>query len=141
MNPSDISGTSFSLVDAAGRIRAKLSVVDGAPALVLLDEQNQTRLRVGLSAQGLPHVFLLGIPDAEPTLKIECDPLGGHVLLNNGGKQQSYLFLKNTGASGLVLFGANGQRQAELLVDPAGSPRWTLWDSSGQVIAASTPTV
>jgi hypothetical protein len=139
MDSNEILATSFSLTDAAGRVYAKLSLVDGAPAFVLFDEQNRARLRVGLTAAGLPHLYLHGVPNAEPTLKIECDPLGGHVLLNNGGAQQSYLFLKNTGASGLVLFGANGQRQAELLIDPAAAPRWTLWNSTGQVVAASAP--
>jgi hypothetical protein len=139
MNSQPISGSAFSLTDTAGRVCAQLTLEDGAPALVLFDRENQARLRVGLTSQGLPQVLLHGIPNAEPTLKVECDPLGGHVLLNNGKAQQSYLFLKNTGASGLVLFGAAGQRQAEVLLDPAGSARWTLWDAAGNVTATSAP--
>jgi hypothetical protein len=139
MSSQSISGSAFSLTNESGRVCAQLTFVEGAPALVFFDQNNEVRLRVGLTPQGLPQVFLHGLPGADATLKVECDPLGGHVLLNNGKVQQSYLFLKNTGASGLVLFGVNGQRQAEVLVDPALPARWTLWDSAGNVTAASAP--
>ncbi|HEY0946451.1 MAG TPA: hypothetical protein VGD81_14335 [Opitutaceae bacterium] len=140
MSPSEVAASSYSLTDAQGQERAKLCLVDQAPTLFFYDTHHHPRLQLGLTGDGLPRIFLHGLPAAVPTVKLECDALGSHVLLSGGGRAQSYLFLKNEGGSGLVLFGADGQRQIEVLLAADGSARWTLWDPAGNVIASSNAT-
>lgn len=137
---SEIPASSFSLTDAEGKEHAKLCLVDRAPTLFFYDPHHHPRLQLGLNGDGLPQVFLHGLPAAEPTVKLECDALGSHVLLSGGGRAQGYLFLKNAGGSGLVLFGPAGQRQIEVLLTADGAARWTLWDTAGNVTATSSPT-
>lgn len=136
----EITASSFSLTDAEGKERAKLCLVDQAPTLFFYDTHHHPRLQLGLNGDGLPQIFLHGLPAAVPTVKLECDALGSHVLLSGGGRAQSYLFLKNEGGSGLVFFGPDGQRQIEVLLTADGSARWTLWDPAGNVIASSSAT-
>lgn len=135
----EVSKTSYSLVDSTGRIHAKLTVEEGAPTLAFFDSHQHARLKLGLNEEGLPQLLLHGLPAAVPTVKLECDAMGSHLMFSGAGREQGYFFLKSTGGSGLVLFGPEGQRQVEVLLTPEGAPRWTLWDRSGKVTAASEP--
>jgi hypothetical protein len=64
-------------------------------------------------------------------IDIRVDPLGCHVLLAGPAQQQSYLFLKNTGASGLVLTNAAGERLAHLMLSPEGRADLHVGNASG----------
>lgn len=135
----EIKASAFSLSDGEGRERAKLSLIEQNPSLAFFDVYHQMRLQLGLSEGGLPQVFLFGKAAAEPTVKLECDPKGSHLLLRGEGGNQGYFFLKSDGGAGVVLFGAGGMRQIELLLPTEGVPRWTLWDREGNVVGASEP--
>jgi hypothetical protein len=83
----------------------------------LLDSKGQLRARLGMDGDSVS----LSLHGGQVSkIDIRVDPLGCHVLLAGLTKQQSYLFLKNTGASGLVLTNAAGARQAHLTLSPEG---------------------
>jgi hypothetical protein len=84
----------------------------------LVDSKGQLRARLGMDGDSVS----LSLHGAQGILQVDIrvDPLGCHVLLAGLTKQQSYLFLKNTGASGLVLTNAAGARQAHLTLSPEG---------------------
>lgn len=125
----------FRLVDEKGQMRASLGLVDGQPQLVLHDTAQRPRLVVSLGDKGNPQVALHDGVNALPNLVIESDAKGSHVLLRASDERQTYVFLKNAGASGLVLVGERGLRQADFLLGPDGFANWTLWNPDGSVQA------
>jgi hypothetical protein len=71
---------------------------------------------------------------------ISVDAIGCHVLLASPAKQQSYLFLKGTGATGLVLTDVVGTRRAQFMLSPEGRADMSLWGPAGTAGEGSGPT-
>lgn len=140
-HPGEVTGRTFNVVDVSGRVRAAWSVEGDAPTLTFFDRDSKPRLQLVVNDAGFPQVLLYGQAGKPPTLKAECDANGGHVWLAGEGKQESYLFLKNTGATGVVLINAQGVRQAELMISAEGEPRCTLRDISGKNLNESPSAV
>jgi hypothetical protein len=67
----------------------------------------------------------------KPRIELSIDALGSHVHFAGGESQQSYLFLKKTGVTGVVLTDSKGTRKAEVLVSPEGNANIAVWDSTG----------
>lgn len=129
----------FRLVDELGRVRARLGLDGAAPSLVLYDEQQRPRLQLSVAVGGSPRVQLFDGVNAQPQLAIEGDAAGSHVLLAGAGQQKTYLFLKSTGASGLVMINAAGARQAECVLTPEGLSSWSLWHADGTLSSSGGP--
>jgi hypothetical protein len=64
---------------------------------------------------------------------ISLDDKGTHVHLAGTGKQESYLFQKNSGDSGLVLTDSNGNRRLEAKVGPDAEPNITIYPKNGNL--------
>jgi hypothetical protein len=56
--PADIDVTRLRLFDAAGKVRGVMSVSNGGPALILLDDAGKPRAQMGVVADGSPAVIL-----------------------------------------------------------------------------------
>jgi hypothetical protein len=135
----DHTATAFRLVDEQGQVRAQLALESGAPTLAFFDTLGRPRLALNVTADGHPQVSLHDGVSAQPQLVIEADAAGGHVLLSGNGEQKTYLFLKATGATGLVFINAAGQRQAEWMLTPEGIASWSLWDADASLQGTSSP--
>ncbi len=115
------------------RTRARLAMEGGAPVLALLDEAGRPALRSELDGKGRPRITLFSNePVARPIAVLEGDEKGAHVLFHGAGAQQSYLFQKNDGTSGLVLTGAGGAHRAEVKLDASGTVDISLFDDGGK---------
>ena len=71
---------------------------------------------------------------ASPRVDISVDAIGCHVLLASPAKQQSYLFLKDTGATGLVLTDAEGTRRAQFMLSPEGRAEVSVWGTAAKSV-------
>jgi hypothetical protein len=139
MPPTDETvqiATSFQLRDNRGELRAELGLREGVPVLVFFDDARRERVSISLSASGLPQLRMWdGSSKADPLLSVEEDALGCHVLMSGRGEQKTYLFLKKTGATGIVMINSAGQRQGEWTLGPDGAVSWALHDQAGTLLA------
>lgn len=100
-NRNVITANEIQLVDSKGRRSAVLAVDDlGFSALKLYDPSTQI-----------------------VKVEISLDDKGSHCWMAGENKQQSYIFLKKTGASGLVLIDRDGVRRLEAMIDESTEPR------------------
>jgi hypothetical protein len=126
-----VEASEFRLV-RDGRVRASLAVRDGGgPSLSLFDDRGNASLRSELDDKGQPRVFLSSSDPTKPTAVVEVDEKGTHVLFDSPGKEQTYIFQKDDGTSGLVLGNAAGRHRGEMKLSPDGSVGVTLFDGDG----------
>jgi hypothetical protein len=132
--PSDVvEASEFRLVHA-GQTRASLAMRDGGPSLSLFDDHGNASLRSELDAKGQPRVFLSSSDPSKPTAVMEVDEKGTHILFDSPGKDQTYLFQKDDGTSGVVLGNAAGHHRGEMKLSPDGSVGVTLFDAKGGAV-------
>ncbi len=126
-----VEAEEFRLLDSKGTLRARLGL-EGAScvSLSLHTAQGTLQVRLHTDDQGCSAIQ---IHDGEgpPRVDISVDPIGCHVLLASPAKQQSYLFLKGTGATGLVLTDAVGARRAQFMLSPEGRADVSFWGAAG----------
>jgi hypothetical protein len=116
-----VEAEEFRLVDSEGRLRARLGLDgDSCVSLSLHTAKGTLQVRLHTDDRGSSAVQILDTDGGSPRVDISVDPIGCHVLLASPGKQQSYLFLKATGATGLVLTDAAGERRAQFMLSPEG---------------------
>ncbi|AKU97950.1 hypothetical protein AKJ09_04614 [Labilithrix luteola] len=127
-----MSAGEFRLLQGA-TTRASLKMRDGQPELALLDERGRERMRAALDGAARPSVTLAG-PEGEPRVVIEVDVKGSHVLLRGPAKQESYLFQRTDGTSGVVLVGPNGAHRGEIKLTKEGVVDVTLFDRDGKPV-------
>ena len=132
-----VTATEFRLADG-DRTRASLAMTDGAPGFTLFDTQGRTKLRSALDAQGRPSVSLFSDTSdpSKPAAVIEVDEKGAHVLFHGAGNQQSYLFQKLDGTSGIVLTDSTGAHRSEIKLAPDGAIDLSLMDAAGKTVFA-----
>jgi hypothetical protein len=104
-----VEAEGFALKDAAGKARATLAVVKGAPRLLLYDENGKTR--VGLN-----------MTEAGPSL----------ALADENGKGRVVLDVRKDGA-GLDLADENGKDRVVLEVRKDG-PKLLMYDEAGKTV-------
>ena len=79
--PEVVRAQKFEVVDAGGRVRGELGMVEGGPALILYDEKGGKRAYLWFSPatqpqltfidwKGLPRAWLLLSPDGRPDLAL-----------------------------------------------------------------------
>ena len=122
------------LVDSAGRARALLSLVRGKPRLILMDQQGEFRVELGLSADGSPGLRLRDKEGRDRTaLALEAAGPPGLTLSDGRGRPRLSLGLASSGAPALMMRDEDGQGRVALwqekgelglaLADAAGQPR------------------
>jgi len=123
-----VEAEEFRLLDSEGRLRARLGV-DGAScvSLSLHTAQGSLQVRLHTDDKGYSALQIHDPGGGSPRVDISVDSIGCHVLLASPAKQQSYLFLKGTGATGLVLTDALGERRAQFMVSPDGRAEVSVW--------------
>ncbi len=132
-----VEAEEFRLLDSGGRLRARLGLDGDSVSLSLNGAQGSLQVRLQADNQGNSALLIQDADGRSPKVDISVDPLGCHVLLAGSDKQQSYLFLKNTGASGLVLTDAAGERRAQLMLSPDGAVEARVWGAAGTSAAGS----
>ncbi len=106
--PADLEVRSLVLKDDAGRMRASLRMEEGAPFLVLWDEEGKERASLGgLKSSGL------SLSDAE-------------------GRKRISIAVLHDGSPGLALYDTKRLFRLALNVSDNGSPTVTLRDASGK---------
>ncbi len=125
------------MLDSKGQLRARLGMNGDTVSLSLHAAQGTLQLRLQTDDQGHSALQIQDAGGRFTKIDIRVDPLGCHVLLAGPTRQQSYLFLKDTGASGLVLTDAAGARRAQVMLSAEGSSEVSLWDAAGKPGAAS----
>jgi len=123
------------VVDDQGRPRIVLSTLpgkDGAPTLALLREDGQIGASVRLDSDGRPAVSLSNPNATWPSATLEIDGKGAHVKFDRSGGASAYLFLNNTGGSGVVLIDNAGKRKLDAVVAADGTSRVQQLDDDGK---------
>ena len=119
--PPPIVTQELRIVDDAGHPRIVLSTISGVPTVRLLREDGAPGATLSLDAAGRPAMTLSNPSTEGPTAAIEIDDKGAHVKFDRPGGASSYLFLNNSGGSGVVMLDAKGVRRLETLVDADGT--------------------
>jgi hypothetical protein len=132
-----VEAEEFRLLDSGGRLRARLGLDGDSVSLSLNGAQGTLQVRLQTDSQGNSALQIQDADGSSPRVDIRVDPLGCHVLLAGSGRQQSYLFLKNIGASGLVLTDAAGERRAQFMLSPDGGVEARVWGAAGTTAAGS----
>lgn len=125
-----ITANEFRLTDLSGKVRAVLTATENGADLTFSDGQGNSQLKITSSDAGLSAISMYDKTGLEK-IGISLDDKGTHVHLAGPGKQESYLFLKNSGACGLVLTDSDGKRRLEAKVGPDSEPDITIYPKSG----------
>lgn len=115
----------FQLLDANGQQQARLGATANGVALTMGSSGSSgsgPQLWLGVDAGGDAALQLFDRDTGAKRVEISLDAKGTHVFLAGEGGQQSYLFLKNGGPTGVVLTDQTGKRRAQVMVDAAGKP-------------------
>ena len=112
----------FQLLDANGQPQARLGATANGVALTMGSSGSGPQLWLGVDAGGDAALQLFDRDTGAKRVEISLDAKGTHVFLAGEGGQQSYLFLKNDGPTGVVLTDQAGKRRAQVMVDAAGKP-------------------
>ncbi|RWX81787.1 hypothetical protein EPK99_05915 [Neorhizobium lilium] len=130
--PPPIVAQEIQIVDAQGHPVLRLSGASGRPVVEFLRQDGAQGLALSLDDAGRPSVMLANPDAALPTASLEIDDKGAHVKFDRPGGASSYLFLNNTGGSGVVLFGPTGDRRLDILAAPDGTTTVQRYGSNGQ---------
>ncbi|MDL2226142.1 hypothetical protein LJB86_00580 [Deltaproteobacteria bacterium OttesenSCG-928-M10] len=129
-------GEEMRLTDDTGRTRLLLTLVRGKPRLLMLDDDGEYRLELGLGASGEPHIWLR---DREGAAKVQ-------VALNDKGRP-SFRLADHRGRERAILGLSDDGEPTMILRDESGYDRTALWhdrragglalaDGQGRPIAA-----
>lgn len=118
--PPPVITQEIRVVDQTGRPRIVMSAKAGPPSIMLLRDDAKAAATIKLDKDDRPSVTL-GNPDAgAPGASLEIDGKGAHVKFDRPGGSSSYLFLNNSGGSGVVLIDPQGVRRASIIVSADG---------------------
>jgi len=131
-SPPPIIAQEIRLVDEEGLPRVVLSTRNGIPTIRLLRTDGESGGELSLDMQGRPAMKLANTDPNGPTAALEIDDKGAHVKFDRAGGASSYLFLNNTGGSGIALFDSHGIRRLNAVVDPDGTSKIERLDSDGK---------
>jgi hypothetical protein len=133
-SPPAVVAQEIQIVDEQGRVRMTLSARSGNPTIEWLDADLRSSVVITLDDAGRPSVRL-GNPNANgPVSVLEIDANGAHVKFDRPGGASSYLFLNNSGGSGVVLTDYKGVRRLEALVAADGSPTFGRFGPDGKAL-------
>ncbi|MGO8994004.1 MAG: hypothetical protein ACLQVI_11795 [Polyangiaceae bacterium] len=105
---------------------------DGGPSLSLRDGTGHSSFQAEVDAKGWPRVLLSAADPSKPTAVVEVDDKGTHVLFASPTKEESYLFQKDDGTSGVVLGNKDGRHRGEMKLSADGSVGMTLFGADGR---------
>ena len=131
--PPPIVTQHLEIVDSAGRPRLVLSARSVAPYVRLLQVDGRTSAELTLAGD-YPVVKLENPGPTGPTAALEVDDKGAHVKFDGPGKASSYLFLNNSGGSGVVLIDRNGVRRLDVMVGADGEPKVERFGADGKLL-------
>jgi len=125
-----ITANEFHLTDLKGKVRVVLTATENGAGFTFANEEGNSQLKIASSDDGLSVISMYDKAGVEK-IGISLDDKGTHVHMTGTGKQESYLFLKNSGASGLVLTDSDGNRRLEAKVGPDAEPDITIYPKKG----------
>jgi hypothetical protein len=132
---SPVIATEIKIVDSQGRPRITMSANSDSPMIRFLQLDGSTSLEILLDSAGRPTVKLAN-PDLKgPVASLAIDDKGTHVKFDRPGGASSYLFLNNSGESGIVFVDGNGVRRLNVLVGPGNDARIERFGSDGKPIS------
>jgi hypothetical protein len=132
--PNEVKARQFTLVDADGKLRARLGPSSEGASFILCDASGKARAGFGMTKQG-PELLLTN-ENGKPQLKLAAEGAPLFQLFDDGGKLRADLVVTKGGAGegpALQLFDTYGRARAALMVSKAG-PAFLLLDRSGQVL-------
>jgi len=121
-----IVANEFRLLDPNGNTRAVFSAAADSVDFAISNAKGIPQIKLSANDSGLSS-FNLYDAEGQEKIEISVDDQGTHIHLAGEGKQESYLFLKNTGASGLVLTDKDGNRRVEAKVGSDLQPNFTVY--------------
>ncbi len=108
--PEVIRAQSFELVDAEGRVQAKLAVHKDGPGLILFDHGGKVRAMLAVDKNGVP---MLGLLDEKASIRaavsVPTEGDAGLVLPNQPGRGGAMLAVDKDGGPVLILLGKDGK--------------------------------
>lgn len=108
------------IVDSAGQPRIILSAKTGSPSIQMVRRDGKPAATIQLDKDDRPSVKLDNPAADGPAATLEIDDKGAHLLFDRPGGASSYLFLNNSGGSGVVLIDAKGVRRASVVMTADG---------------------
>ena len=121
-----VKANEFQLVDANGVVRALLTATDDGVSFTLSGTKGDSRIKLSAGNDGLSGLTILDDKGADK-IEISLDDKGTHMHLAGEGKQESYIFLKNRGATGLVMTDRQGERRIAVTIGPDDKPHITIF--------------
>ena len=121
-----VTANEFQLVDANGAVRALLTAIDDGVSFTLSGTKGDARIKLSAGNDGLSGLTILDDKGADK-IEISLDDKGTHMHLAGEGKQESYIFLKDSGATGLVMTDRQGERRIAVTIGPDDKPHITIF--------------
>jgi hypothetical protein len=122
------------LVDSYGKTRLLLTTQSDAPTIQLLQPDGGVGLSASLDEAGRGSVSIHNPEPSGPSVALEIDDKGSHVKFDRPGGASAYIFLKNSGQSGIVFLDATGKRRFNIQVHANGGVIMQRLDDSGNPI-------
>lgn len=126
-----ITANEFRLTDLNGNVRAILTARESGVDFIFADDKGNPQLKVTTRGNGLSALNMYD-KSGQEKIGISVDDKGTHVHLAGKSKQESYLFLKNSGATGFVLTDEEGNRRLEAKVGPDSEPEICIYPLNGE---------
>ena len=120
MTSKTVEASEFKLVDSNGTERAFLIANSDEVVLQMMSLAGDEKLSVKVKNNGLSSISMLDHIDGSERVSISANDKGLHCQLLGEGQQATYLFLKNDGASGLVIIDKDGNRKSQTIIDADG---------------------
>ena len=126
-----VQAKQFELVDDDGTVRARLSMADGAPALILFDGKGLNRMQVALGNDGEPSIILTDANDvtrAQFAITTKNSP--SLMLSDAKGNIRTYLDVDDQGRPAISLCDAEEATRALLWLDTGNMPGLEYYDDN-----------
>lgn len=122
VQPQEVRGSRFVLVDAKGKEHASLEVVNDAPRLFMRDKHGKVRIEIGM--RGLEPIAVLKDGDEGQRVGIAVDGAGlPHLMMTDKERMlRFHLALNDEGAPSLLMTHKDGQHSAGLGIHMDGRP-------------------
>ena len=126
-----LSANVFQLLDSNGKVRALLSPTNEGVGLIISNAEGKEQIKLSADDNGAASLKLYD-NTGEEKIELSVDDQGTHIHLAGAGKQETYLFLKKSGASGLVLTDKDGIRRMDVKIGPDAQPDIAIYPLTGE---------
>jgi len=127
----------FELVDDAGKVRARLSMAEGSPTLILFDDKGLNRAQFALGDNGQPAIILTDANDVTRVeLGVNAENRPSLLFADAKGNIRTYLDVDDKDRPTISLSDADEHTRAMLRLDTDNTPSLEYYDDQQQMRSA-----